>query len=333
MKLHKKMIVLRLLLLLCLFSFSAIAAPTDEGMWLPMFIKRLNYEDMKSKGLKLTPEEIYSVNNSSLKDAVVMLGGGFCTAEMVSKEGLVLTNHHCAYSLVQSHSSVEKDYISNGFWAMKKEDELPNEGLTASFLIEMQDVSDRIKAALKPEMSEAERSKTIENLKTTIVKEVIKDTHYEATVKDFFGGNEFYLFVYETFRDVRLVGSPPDAIGKFGGDTDNWMWTRHTGDFALLRIYADKDGKPANYNKENVPLKPRHAFPVSIKGIQKGDYAMIMGYPGSTDRYMSSYGVKWQTELYAPTVVSIRDTRLAIMKKQMNESDKYAYNTPPNTPE
>jgi len=289
----------------------------NEGMWLPMFIKRLNYVDMQKMGLQLTAEEIYSVNNSSLKDAIVSFGG-FCTGEIISNKGLILTNHHCGYGSIQKHSTVENDYLANGFWAYNLDEEKPNEDLYVAFLERMEDVTNKVLADVTAEMTEEERSAAINAARKAIVEEVTKDTKFNADVKSFFGGNEFYLFIYNTFNDVRLVGAPPTSIGKYGGDTDNWMWPRHTGDFSMFRVYADKDGKPAKYSEDNVPLVPKHYLPVSIDGVEKGDFAMIMGYPGSTDRYLSSFGVERELAYHQPTVVEIRDRKLAVMREFMN---------------
>jgi len=300
-----------------LLSSSLKALPPDEGMWLPMFIQRLNYADMKKKGLKLKPEEIYSINHSSLKDAIVMLSGGMCTAEVVSPQGLLLTNHHCAYDAIQSHSSLSADYLTNGFWAKTLADELPNEGMTASFLVRMEDVTKQVLADISPDMSEDERNQKINQLKGDIEAKASEEGRFEAVVKPFFEGNEYYLFVYETFRDVRLVGAPPEAIGKFGGDTDNWMWPRHTGDFAMLRVYTAPDGSPADYAKENVPLKPRHHLPVSLDGLKRGDFTMVMGYPGSTNRYMTSFGIEEQISVINPLRIRVRTKRLDLMREDM----------------
>jgi hypothetical protein len=304
------------LALLCIVSFS-FTAKADEGMWLPMFIKRLNYADMKKHGLKLTAEELYSVNKSSLKDAIVSMGG-FCTAEIISPNGLMLTNHHCGFEAIQSHSSVEHDYLTDGFWAKDKSAELLNEGLTASFLVRMEDVSAEINKALAG-LAEGERAAKIAELSKEIVAKATEGTHYNANVKDFFEGNEFYLFVYETFRDVRLVGAPPSSVGKYGGDTDNWMWPRHTGDFSIFRVYTAPDGTPADYAEENVPMVSKHFLPISLEGVKEGDFSMIFGYPGSTDRYLTSFGVEDELANHQPTVVSIRDKKLAIMREFMNE--------------
>jgi len=299
----------------------------DEGMWLPIFIERLNYTDMQKMGLHLTPEEIYSVNNSSLKDAIVQFGRG-CTAEVISDQGLLITNHHCGYGIIQAHSSLEHDYLKDGFWAQSIDEELPNERLTVTFLVSIEDVTSRILSQLTGSMTEEERAAKVKPIAEEIEKEAKGDTHYNASVRSFFEGNEYYLFITETFRDIRFVGAPPSSIGKFGADTDNWMWPRHTGDFSIFRIYADKDGKPAAYSKENIPLKPKHHLPVNIAGVQKGDFALIMGYPGATERYMTSYGVKMALDIHNQTVVDIRDKKLEIMMEDMQTDNairiKYA---------
>jgi hypothetical protein len=300
-----------------LYFSLALISRADEGMWLPMFIKRLNQTDMQKMGLKLTAEEIYSVNNSSMKDAIVNFGN-FCTGEVISKEGLVLTNHHCGFDAIQSHSSVQNDYLTNGFWAMTREEEKPTPGLTVTFLVRMEDVTSKVMGALAPEMSPEGREEAIEKSISFIEKEAVGTTHYNAEVKSFFEGNEYYLFVYETFLDIRLVGAPPSSVGKFGGDTDNWMWPRHTGDFSMFRIYTDSTGKPAEYAKGNIPYKPKHHLPVSLKGIEKNDFAMVMGYPGGTERYMSAEGVNMTLEQSNPTRIKLREKRLAIMKEDMD---------------
>ena len=307
------------IILSVIFSFSAIA---DEGMWLPQLLKVMNEKDMTSSGLKLTAEDLYSVNNSSLKDAIVSLGGGSCTAEMISAEGLMLTNHHCAYGSIQEHSSLSNDYLKDGFWAMNRNEELNNEGLTASFLVSIDDVTERINNELNNDMSEKERRAKIQELSKLIESEKTEENHYDAKVKSFFGGNDFYVLTYETFTDVRLVGAPPSSIGKFGGDTDNWMWPRHTGDFALYRIYCGTDGKPANYSVDNVPYKPKHHLPIQLDGVENGDYTMIFGYPGSTDRYLTSFGIEQALDIKNPTIVNIRAEKLAIMKAGMDASKK-----------
>lgn len=289
----------------------------DEGMWLPLLVKRLNEADLQKAGCKLTAEEIYSVNHSSLKDAIVSMGG-FCTGEMVSAEGLMFTNHHCGYESVQAHSTVENDLLKNGFWAKSHDQELPNPGLFVRFLVRMEDVTDKVKPQLPDSLSETQRQAAAPKIFAKITEEASEGGKYKADVKSMFGGNEFYLFVYEEYKDVRLVGAPPESIGAFGGDTDNWMWPRHTGDFSIFRVYMSPDGKPAPYSKDNVPYKPKHFLPVSIKGMAKEDYAMIMGYPGSTQRYLSSYGVQLALDQSNPTIVKIRDKKLATMKQFMD---------------
>ena len=306
-------------ILVGIFSFSAIA---DEGMWLPQLLQSLNEEDMKASGLQLTAADLYSINQSSLKDAIVSLGG-FCTAEMISNEGLMLTNHHCAFDAIQTHSTVSNDYLEDGFWAMRRSAELKNEGLTATFLISVESVTERVLAEIDElTTSEPDRKKKIAEAIKNIIAETTEDNNYNAKIKSFFGGNEYYLLVYEIFKDVRLVGAPPSSIGKFGGDTDNWMWPRHTGDFALFRVYTAPDGSPAEYSEENIPLKPKHFLPISLDGVNNGDYTMIYGFPGRTDRYLTSYGVKEAIEQSGPTIVDIRSKKLAIMKSFMDKSSK-----------
>ena len=316
-----------ILFAIAIFLFPSLAK-ADEGMWIPMFVKRLNYTDMQKLGCKLTPEEIYSVNNSSLKDAIVQFGGG-CTGEIISSQGLILTNHHCGLGQIQEHSSVEHDYLTDGFWSMNKNEELTNPGLSVKFLVRMEDVSRLINDSLESnQLSEDERAKIIRRISKRLEKEAIKDTHYDARIKSFFGGNEFYLFVYETFTDVRLVATPPWGIGKYGADTDNWMWPRHKGDFCLFRVYTGADGKPAEYSTDNIPLKPKHHLPVSLGGVKKGDYAMIMGYPGRTNRYLTSKGVEMELNELAPAIVDVRTKKLDIYRAAMDADDdvriKYA---------
>ncbi len=307
-------------------SFSSPTPIPDEGMWLPMLLDR-NYEDMKRLGLHLTPEEIYSINNGSLKDAIVIFGGG-CTGEMISPEGLLLTNHHCGYGQIQEHSTVEHDYLKDGFWAMTRDEELINEGLSVKFLVRIEDVTKRVLKDVDDNMAPNERNAKIQEISDQIKNEATDGNHYIANVKSFFEGNEFYLFVYEEFLDVRMVGAPPSSIGKFGADTDNWMWPRHTGDFSMFRVYMGPDGNPAPYSKDNVPYKPKHYLPVSLKGVEKGDYAMIMGNPGSTERYLTSYGIDLALEKKNPSIVKIRTVKLNLMKEDMDADDairiKYA---------
>lgn len=314
-------------LLAIFMSFTVIA---DEGMWLPLLIKRLNHADMQAKGLRLTADEIYSINNASLKDAIVGLGrpeGNFCSGEIISSQGLFLTNHHCGYNTIQEISSVEHNYLKDGFWAMNKTDEKPA-GFSVSILQRIEDVTAIVLAGVTHDMPEMQRAQKINPVMDSLRKANSVSGRYVAVVKSFFKGNEYYMFIYEVFPDVRLVGAPPSSIGKFGGDTDNWMWPRHTGDFTLFRIYTDKDNKPAPYNAENVPYKPKHHLPVSIKGVKEGDYSMILGFPGTTDRFLTSYGVKLAIEKDQPSRVKIRRQKLDLYEEGMNASDatrlKYA---------
>lgn len=307
---------INLLILSCLLSFSSARA--DEGMWLPMLVERLNYVDMQKEGLQLTPEELYSINNSSLKDAIVRLGPGFCTGEMISGQGLMLTNHHCGFGAIQSLSTEDENYLDNGFWAMNRKDEKPA-GFSVSFLKKMEDVSDIINTELNESMSEKERTEKINELSNSIKESAVDKSSLTAEVKSFFNGNEFYLFLYQTFDDVRLVGAPPESIGKFGGDTDNWMWPRHTGDFSMFRIYANNKNEPAAYSEDNIPYKPDHHLPVSIKGVNQGDFAMVFGYPGSTNRYLTSPGIKYELETRQPTYVKLRRLVLDIYEDEMSK--------------
>lgn len=291
----------------------------DEGMWLPLLIKRLNYDEMQKMGCKLTPEEIYSVNKSSLKDAIVQLGG-FCTAEVVSDQGLILTNHHCGFDAIASHSTPEANYLDDGFWAANHGEELHTPGLTVSFLNRMEDVTERIlgpTSGLSPE----EVPGKIQEMIIEIESEAGEDGKYRVEVKDMFYGNEYYLFVYETYRDIRLVGAPPSSVGKFGGDTDNWMWPRHTGDFSMFRIYAGPDNGPADYSPDNKPFKPKHFLPINLKGQKEGDFNMIMGYPGSTDRFLSSYAIEAAHNSDNHDIIKIAGERLEIMKKDMDKDE------------
>ncbi len=290
----------------------------DEGMWLLMLIKRLNGVDMQKEGLHLTPEEIYSVNNSSLKDAIVSFGG-FCTGEIVSDKGLIFTNHHCGYGAVAAASTPEKDYLKNGFWAMKDKDEFNAKDLYVRFLVRMDDASQRINSKLNNNMTAAERKAVIDAETKAIQTENSENGKYTVVVRDFFNGNEFYYFVYQDYKDIRLVGAPPSAIGKYGGDTDNWEWPRHTGDFTVFRVYADAAGNPSEFKPTNVPLKPKHFLPVSIKGIKPGDFSMILGYPGRTNRYLTSYGINQMVSKDYPAWVETSKLAMDVMKKYMDK--------------
>ncbi len=291
-----------------------------EGMWLPTLLKSIE-GDLQSAGLRLSAEDIYSINRSSLKDAIVLFGGG-CTAEVIGREGLILTNHHCGFGSITDHSTVENDRLKNGFWAASKGEELRNPGLTATFIIRMEDVSERILPQLDAAMSEAARRDVVSSLSEAIVKEATAGTHYRAVVRPFNYGNSYYLIVSETFRDVRLVGAPPSAIGKFGGDTDNWMWPRHNADMSLFRIYAGPDNKPADPSDANVPFTPRHVLPMSLEGPVEGEYAMIFGFPGNTQRYLTSYAVAYVLEKADPMRVEMRTASLEVIDAAMRSSDR-----------
>jgi len=307
-----------------LVFFSLGKAKADEGMWLPMYIERLNYVDMQKMGLQLTAEEIYSVNHSSMKDAIVGLAdnpapnGFFCTAEIVSEEGLLFTNHHCGFDAIQNHSTVEHDYLADGFWAMNRSEELPNEELTASVLIRMENITDSIIPFLNDSMSENERTGTIRKITGRMKKAASDDGKYNVVAKSFFEGNEFYMFVYLVYKDVRLVGAPPSSIGKFGGDTDNWMWPRQTGDFSIFRIYTAPDGSPAEYSTDNVPLKPKYYLPISLDGVKEDDFSMIWGFPGGTQRYLTAASVQDKLDYFYPPIIDVYGKKLEIWKEHMD---------------
>lgn len=314
-----------------LFSISAKA---DEGMWLLPLIQKLNIGKMTELGLQLTAEDIYSVNHSSIKDAIVIFGGG-CTGEIVSPQGLLLTNHHCGYGAIQSHSTVEHDYLTDGFWAMSKTEELPTPGLSVTFLDYLTNVTDRVLAGVNDNMTEAERNNAIRDASQKIQDEIKSDKFHFARVQAYFGGNQFYLLVYTRYSDVRLVGAPPSSVGKFGADTDNWMWPRQTGDFSVFRVYMSPSGNPADYAAENVPLKPKHYLPVSVKGVKEGDFSIILGYPGRTTRYMTSFEVEDVLKYTHPNRIKIRGAKQEIMladmladpKVRIQYSSKYSGST------
>jgi hypothetical protein len=314
---------MRRLISLCvglIFAFSTNLR-ADEGMWLLPLIQQLNIDTMQALGLKLSAEDIYSINQGSLKDAIVMFDGG-CTGEIVSEEGLLLTNHHCGYDAIQNHSTIEHNYLEDGFWALNKGEELPNPDVTVTFLVRIEDVTARILGSLSDTIHETDRYQKIAILSDSIVETATKGTHYSGVVEAMFGGNSYYLFVYEDYHDVRLVGAPPSSIGKFGFDTDNWMWPRHTADFSVFRVYCSPDGKPAEYSKNNVPLKPKHSLPISLKGVSQGDYAMVIGYPGTTQRYMTSFEVKELLNITNPNRIKIRGLRQDILRKDMIADEK-----------
>ena len=299
----------------------------DEGMWFLMFLKRLNERDMQKQGLQLTAEEIYSINNNSLKNAIVQFNGG-CTASIISTEGLVITNHHCGYGAIADLSTAEHNYLRDGYWAKTKADELPPKRLFVRFFVRMDNVTDRMLAVVNPSMSEKEREAALNQEIAKIQKENDEGGKYVVSVRSFFQGNEFYYFVYQDFKDVRLVGTPPENVGKFGGDTDNWEWPRHTGDFSVFRVYTDKDGNPAEYSPNNIPMKSQKYLNVSLKGVQEKDFAMILGYPGRTNRWVPSYWVDQQVKYGYPAWVEASKTAMDAMKKHMDADNgvrlKYA---------
>ncbi len=312
------------LLLIAILAVSApvfAVNPPDEGMWLPMFIKNYNYAQMQKMGLQLTAEQLYDINHSSLKDAIVQLGDGFCTGEMVSRDGLMFTNHHCGYSSVVELSTVEHDYLNNGFFAMSREEELPV-NFHVHFLERMEDVTEIVLAKVDSKTSESDRQKYIDEAIKNLRKENSANGRYKVVVKPFYEGNEYYMFIYTMYEDVRLVVAPPSSIGKFGGDTDNWMWPRHTGDFTVFRIYTAPDGSPAKYSKDNVPMHPKHFLPISLKGYQPGDYTMIWGYPGTTNRFMTSYEVQNEIDINAPAIYEPLDAILPVIYEAMESSQK-----------
>ena len=303
---------------LLLFS----SARADEGMWLLHMLQRINESGMQEAGLRLSAQDIYDINNASLKDAIVRLNGGSCTAEVISSQGLVLTNHHCAYGAIQSFSAPEHDYLTDGFWAKAKDQEMHIEDFYVSFLVRIDDVTERVLSKVNDDMPEGERGAAVAAELDAIQKEYMEaNPAYSYDMKTMYYGNEFYVFTYQDYSDVRLVAAPPESVGKYGGDTDNWMWPRHTGDFSMVRIYADADNNPADYSEDNVPFTPKRHLKISMAGVDQGDYTMIMGYPGSTDRFLSSWGVEQAINLYNPSVVECRDLKLKTMKSHM-DADK-----------
>ena len=312
---------MRKTLILVIALMAAMTARADEGMWLPSLISQ-RIADMQEKGFRLDADDIYSINQASLKDAVVLFGRG-CTGELISPEGLLLTNHHCGYGQIQQHSSVEHDYLKDGFWAMNRSEELPNKGLTVSFLERMDDVTAQVLSGYTPDMTEDQRVELVKKNSQALIDEAVKEGKgLRATVEALYYGNQYFLFLYREYADVRLVGAPPSSIGKFGGDTDNWMWPRHTGDFSMFRIYADKDNNPVPYSKDNVPYRPKKYFHISTKGVQEGDFTFIYGFPGRTQEYIHSEGVRYIEEIGDPHKIHLRTLRLDIMNKHQSESQK-----------
>ena len=309
----------RFSLLAALLALWALPVRADEGMWLPALVSQ-RIEDMQAKGFRLSAEDIYSVNQASLKDAVVLFGSG-CTGELVSSEGLLFTNHHCGYGYIQKHSSVEHDYLKDGFWARTRADELPNPGLTVRFLERMEDVTAAVLKGYKEKMTEEQRQALVKKNADRIKAQAVKEGNgLKASVEALYYGNQYFLFVFREYRDVRLVGAPPSSIGKFGGETDNWMWPRHTGDFSIFRIYAGKDNLPADYSESNVPYRPKKSLRISRAGVKEGDFTFVYGCPGSTQEYVHSEAVKYIQDISDPEKIALRTTRLNIMKKYMDQS-------------
>jgi hypothetical protein len=311
----------RFLILILLTGLCGRAA-ADEGMWLLPFLKQLNQKQMRAEGLKLSAEEIYSINQGSLKDAIIIFGGG-CTGEIVSDQGLILTNHHCGYSAIQQHSSVEHDYLKYGFWAMSRQEEIPTPGLRATFIRRIEEVSEMILPYLSDTLTEERRAEKLQELIQPIEDRLeAENPGMSAFVQDFFGGNQYIAFVVETYTDVRMVGAPPSSIGKFGGDTDNWMWPRHTGDFSLFRVYSDRNGRAAEYSRDNIPYPAPTHLSVSLKGVRKGDFTMVMGFPGTTERYMTTYEMDQLTGQDNPNRIFVRGERQKVLWEEMSKSDK-----------
>lgn len=300
-----------------LFIFLTLPLFAQQGgMWIPSLLEGMNETEMQNLGMKMSAQDIYDVNSSSLKDAIVHFNGG-CTSEIISNQGLLLTNHHCGYSQIQSHSSLENDYLEHGFWAKNLKDELPNPGVTATFIIRIEDVTNKVLEGVTSSMEEADRQKLIETNIASVTQNSPKESYQENRVRTFYEGNQYMLFVVETFKDVRLVGTPPSSIGKFGSDTDNWVWPRHTGDFALFRIYADKNNRPAEYSEDNVPYTPKHFLPISLDGVEEGDFTLVFGFPGMTDEYLPAVAVEQIINTLNPARIGIRDEALAIVDEYM----------------
>ncbi len=307
-------------LILILIITSSIISKADEGIWMPQLIDALNFKDMKKNGFKLSPQQIYSINKASMKDAVAIFGGG-CTAEVISNKGLILTNHHCGFSSIAALSSVEKDYLKNGYFAMNEKEEIYCKGLNVTFIKRIEDVTNKVYTNIKSNFSEKQKDSTIQINCKLLEEKAENGNHYDAFIQPFFYGNEYYLFITEVFKDIRLVGTPPESIGKFGGETDNWVWPRHNADFSMFRIYSNKDNKPAEYSADNLPYNPLYSFPISLKGAENGDFTMVYGFPGKTQEYLTSYAVDLLMNQQDPIRVKLRETRLNIMEVDMKKND------------
>jgi len=306
--------------IIILFTLGFLIVKADEGMWMPQLIEALNFKDMKKNGFKLTAKDIYDINKASMKDAVMIFGGG-CTAEVISNKGLILTNHHCGYSSIAGLSSVENDYLKNGFFAMKQNEEIYCKGLTVTFIKRIEDVTTKVSENLKPGFSELQKDSTMQANIKMLETAARKDNHYDAFIRPFYYGNEYYLFVTEVFKDIRLVGAPPESIGKFGGETDNWVWPRHNADFSMFRIYSNSKNEPSDFSSDNIPYTPAYSFPISLKGEELGDFTMVYGFPGRTQEYLTSYAVELLVNQQDPLRVKLREKRLAIMEEDMKKND------------
>ena len=307
---------LKVLLLLFVIQIQA----QQGGMWIPSLLQGMNEKEMKNLGMKMTAADIYSVNTSSLKDAVPHFNGG-CTSEVISPKGLILTNHHCGFDAIQTHSSVEHDYLTNGFWAYSLAEELPNEDLEVTFIVKIEDVTTKVLEGVAALTSEADKQKKIQENITSLNKSLPKESWQENKIRTFYEGNQYMLFVTETYKDVRLVGAPPSSIGKFGSDTDNWVWPRHTGDFSLFRIYADKNNRPATYSKDNVPYVPKHFLPVSLDGVAEDDFTLVFGYPGRTSEYLPAVAIEQIVNELNPAKIEIRDKALKVQDGFMRKDN------------
>src|SRR5687768_14311465 len=308
-------------LLVILFVTITASARADEGMWLPFLLQKLNEKQMKSLGMKISAKDIYDINKGSLKDAIVSFGG-FCTGEVISSQGLILTNHHCGFDVIQNHSTLERNYIRDGFWAKSKGEELPNPGLFATFIVRIEDVTKAALAGVTGTMSESERQSAIDKNINDIRKSAKKETYQDNFVRGFYEGNQYYLFVTETYRDVRLVGAPPSSIGNFGKDTDNWMWPRHTGDFSMFRIYTGPDNKPAAFSEKNIPYTPKKSLSISLDGVSENDFTMVFGFPGRTTQYLPAVAVEQIIEVNDPAKIAIREKALGVIDAYMRKDEQ-----------
>ena len=307
---------------LVVFCLSIVAlVKADEGMWLPQLLQALNEKKMKSLGMKISAKDIYSINNGSLKDAIVSFNGG-CTGEVISSRGLILTNHHCGFDAIQNHSTLKHNYIRDGFWAANNGQEIPNKGMFVTFIVRIEDVSKQALSGVTKDMSESERQSTIDKNIADIRKGAKKEAYQDGFVRGFFEGNQYYMFITETFRDIRLVGAPPSSIGNFGKDTDNWMWPRHTGDFSMFRIYANKENKPAEYSADNVPYTPKKSLSISLDGVAENDFTMVFGFPGRTTQYLQSSAVQQIMEVNDPAKIAIREKALAVIDGFMRKDEQ-----------